>query len=150
MASGGRRGLGGGLGAGDAAGRTGVEASATARSRTAFSPKVFSGGREASVVFSGLAPFFAGLYQINARIPVELAPGRYGLSVSVGGVRGNEVARHTDERGAARALGDRVVPSGRTRGAIDARCGARRGAGAAGRGRLAQAHRKALDEIEDS
>ena len=42
-------------------------------------------------MFSGLAPFFAGLYQINVRIPVELPPGRYTLLVSAGGVRSNEV-----------------------------------------------------------
>jgi len=80
-----------GLGAVDPPGRTGLAASASPLSFTAVSPQVFIGGREASVVFSGLAPFFAGLYQINARIPVELAPGRHALSVSAGGIRGNEV-----------------------------------------------------------
>ncbi len=81
-----------GLGAVEPAGRTGLAASPSPLSVTLLSPQVFIGGREASVVFSGLAPFFAGLYQINVRIPVELPPGRYTLSVSAGGVRGNEVS----------------------------------------------------------
>ncbi len=80
-----------GLGAVEPAGRTGLAASPSPLSLTALSPQVFIGGREVSVVFSGLAPFFVGLYQINARIPVELAPGRYAFSVSAGGVRSNEV-----------------------------------------------------------
>ena len=80
-----------GLGAVEPGGRTGIAASASPLSVTTVSPQVLIGGREASVVFSGLAPFFAGLYQINVQIPVELPPGRYMLSVSAGGVRGNEV-----------------------------------------------------------
>ena len=80
-----------GLGAVEPPGRTGLAAPPSPLSFTSVSPQVVIGGRDASVVFSGLAPFFAGLYQINVRIPVELAPGRYALSVSAGGVRGNEV-----------------------------------------------------------
>jgi len=55
------------------------------------SPRVVIGGREASVLFSGLAPFFAGLYQINVQIPLDSPPGRLPLFVDVGDVRSNEV-----------------------------------------------------------
>ena len=80
-----------GLGAVEPGGRTGIAASVSPLSVTTIEPQVFIGGREASVVFSGLAPFFAGLYQINARIPTQLPPGRHTLSVDASGVRGNEV-----------------------------------------------------------
>ena len=80
-----------GLGAVEPGGRTGIAASVSPLSVTTVSPQVLIGGREASVVFSGLAPFFAGLYQINAQIPMELPPGRHTLSVNAGGVSSNEV-----------------------------------------------------------
>ena len=80
-----------GLGAVEPGGRTGIAASVSPLSVTTVSPQVLIGGREASVVFSGLAPFFAGLYQINAQIPMDLPPGRHTLSVNAGGVSSNEV-----------------------------------------------------------
>jgi uncharacterized protein (TIGR03437 family) len=80
-----------GLGAVEPLGLTGLAAPVSRLSRTLVSPRVVIGGREASVVFSGLAPFFAGLYQINAQIPMGSPPGRLPLFVSVSGVRGNEV-----------------------------------------------------------
>ncbi len=80
-----------GLGAVEPAGRTGLAAPASPLSRTLVSPRVLIGGREASVIFSGLAPFFAGLYQINVQIPMDSPPGRLPLFVDVGGVRSNEV-----------------------------------------------------------
>jgi uncharacterized protein (TIGR03437 family) len=46
---------------------------------------------EAAVSFSGLAPLFAGLYQINATAPAALAPGRHVLRMDIGGVASNEV-----------------------------------------------------------
>lgn len=42
---------------------------------TIQTPRLFIGGREAVVTFSGLAPNFAGLYQVNAIIPAGLARG---------------------------------------------------------------------------
>ncbi len=33
------------------------------------------GGQSAAVDFSGLAPFFVGLYQVNARVPEGVAAG---------------------------------------------------------------------------
>ena len=39
-------------------------------SNTNAKPTVLAGGLEATVSFSGLAPGFPGLYQINAKLPV--------------------------------------------------------------------------------
>ena len=44
-------------------------------SRTVATPNVNIGGSEAEVLFSGLAPGFVGLYQINVRVPATLPPG---------------------------------------------------------------------------
>ena len=44
------------------------------------------GGQNAAVGFSGLAPGFAGLYQVNVTIPPGLAPGLQPLVLSVNGV----------------------------------------------------------------
>jgi uncharacterized protein (TIGR03437 family) len=54
-------------------------------------PQVTIGGVPAEVVFSGLAPGFFGLNQINVRVPVGVAAGSQALLVSSGGVRSNEV-----------------------------------------------------------
>jgi minor extracellular serine protease Vpr len=40
----------------------------------------------ATVVFSGLTPQIAGLYQVNVTVPSSLAPGTYGLTMTIGGV----------------------------------------------------------------
>lgn len=48
--------------------------------------KVTIGGKDANVVFHGLAPGFAGEYQVNAQIPKGIAPGTaVPLTVSVAG-----------------------------------------------------------------
>lgn len=56
-------------------------------SRTLETPTVTIGGQAASVDFSGLAPTFAGLYQLNVRIPTGLQPGRlHEVVLTIGGV----------------------------------------------------------------
>jgi uncharacterized protein (TIGR03437 family) len=60
-------------------------------SQTTLSPQVFIGGKAATVSYSGLAPGFEGLYQVNAQMPAGLGAGAQPISVTVGGVRSNEV-----------------------------------------------------------
>jgi uncharacterized protein (TIGR03437 family) len=48
-------------------------------------PVVTIGGKPADVSFSGLAPGFAGLYQINVTIPSGLTAGNQPITVSIGG-----------------------------------------------------------------
>ncbi len=48
-------------------------------------------GRSLNVLFSGLAPGFSGLYQVNIELPSDLAPGRYTLVIRVAGLTSNEV-----------------------------------------------------------
>jgi len=43
--------------------------------RTRLDPQVEIGGRDAEVLFSGLAPGLLGVYQVNARVPVDAAAG---------------------------------------------------------------------------
>jgi uncharacterized protein (TIGR03437 family) len=60
--------------------------------RTVGTPEVQIGGRPAQVLFSGLAPGFAGLYQLNVIIPSDAPPGD-GVPVVVGiGGRGSNAA----------------------------------------------------------
>jgi uncharacterized protein (TIGR03437 family) len=54
---------------------TGIAASAANLSITATTPTVMIGGAAASVSFSGLAPGFVGLYQVNAQVPMTVTPG---------------------------------------------------------------------------
>jgi minor extracellular serine protease Vpr len=52
---------------------------------TMAAPVVTIGGQNAPVVFSGLAPGFAGLYQVNVTVPSGLSPGLQPVSVAMGG-----------------------------------------------------------------
>jgi uncharacterized protein (TIGR03437 family) len=45
----------------------------------------------AEVLFSGLAPGFVGLYQINARVPAAAPTGRQPLTLSAAGATSNTV-----------------------------------------------------------
>ena len=65
---------------------SGEPASPTELNRTVTLPTVTIGGRPAAVQFSGLAPGFVGLYQVNAVVPADAPAGFQPLAVSIGGV----------------------------------------------------------------
>ncbi len=64
-----------GLGAVTPAVADGAASSTSVLSRVNGPVKVYIGGREAAISFAGLAPGFAGLYQINAVVPAGITPG---------------------------------------------------------------------------
>ncbi|MEZ5391919.1 MAG: hypothetical protein R2724_03360 [Bryobacterales bacterium] len=70
-----------GLGAVQPRAETGEAAPPLVLSRTVAAPVIRIGGRSLSPIFSGLAPYFAGLYQINVQLPADLGPGPYELSI---------------------------------------------------------------------
>jgi uncharacterized protein (TIGR03437 family) len=71
---------------------TGAAASSNPLSYTATLPVVTIGGVGSFVNYSGLAPGFAGLYQINALVPVSVSPGSaVTLQMTMGGVPSNTV-----------------------------------------------------------
>lgn len=57
---------------------------------TRATPVVTIGGRPAQVQFSGLAPGFVGLYQVNVRIPTDILPGLQPVVITAGGITSNE------------------------------------------------------------
>ncbi len=59
---------------------------------TTTAPIVTIGGQTATVMFSGLAPGFAGLYQINATVPNGLSPGMQSVSISIAGAASPSVS----------------------------------------------------------
>jgi uncharacterized protein (TIGR03437 family) len=60
-------------------------------SRTVTTPVVYFGSVAASPSFSGLAPGFVGLYQVNVQVPSGLAGGTVPLLVTSGNAYSNEV-----------------------------------------------------------
>ena len=52
---------------------------------TKLTPVVMIGGQQAQVVFSGLAPGFVGLYQVNATVPAGISAGSQPITISIGG-----------------------------------------------------------------
>jgi uncharacterized protein (TIGR03437 family) len=59
-------------------------------SQTQSTPLVTIGGVTAKVQFSGLAPGFAGLYQVNVQVPDGISPGEaVPVVVTIGGVASN-------------------------------------------------------------
>jgi uncharacterized protein (TIGR03437 family) len=63
-----------GLGPVSPAPATGTAASSNPLSLTSAQPVVRIGGSNAPVLFSGLAPSFAGLYQVNVGVPADITP----------------------------------------------------------------------------
>jgi uncharacterized protein (TIGR03437 family) len=68
---------------------TGNAASLTTLSPTIADPSVTVGGRQAEVIFSGLAPGFVGLYQINIYVPQSAPSGSADVVVTMNGVTSN-------------------------------------------------------------
>ncbi len=77
-----------GLGAVDNPVATGTAAPTNPLSRTLAQVQATIGGQPAQVMFAGLAPGFAGLYQVNIVVP-QLAAGDYALQIIAGGVPSN-------------------------------------------------------------
>jgi len=57
-----------------------------ATSTTSATPTITIGGQPATVLFSGLAPGFADLYQVNAIVPAGIGTGPQTITCSIGGV----------------------------------------------------------------
>ena len=64
-----------GLGATNPPVPAGAPAPASPPARTLITPQVFFGNTQAQVVFAGLTPGLAGVYQVNAVVPTGLRPG---------------------------------------------------------------------------
>jgi uncharacterized protein (TIGR03437 family) len=64
---------------------SGELASATKLATTKGTPTVTIGGQQATVQFSGLAPGFSGLYQVNAIVPSGISAGTVPISLSING-----------------------------------------------------------------
>jgi len=64
---------------------SGEVASASPLSTTKDTPKVTIGGQDAPVQFSGLAPGFPGLYQVNVTVPTNISTGNQPISITISG-----------------------------------------------------------------
>jgi len=53
---------------------------------TASTPVITIGGQQAAVTYSGLAPGFVGVYQVNATVPQSIGSGTQAVTCSIGGV----------------------------------------------------------------
>jgi uncharacterized protein (TIGR03437 family) len=68
-----------------------VEIYATGLGPAGLVPEVTIGGVPAIVEYSGLAPGYLGLYQVNAQVPMEIPAGEQPLSLTINGVLSNVV-----------------------------------------------------------
>jgi uncharacterized protein (TIGR03437 family) len=75
-----------GLGPVDNQPASGWPALASPLSSTKTSATVTVGQQSATVLFSGLAPGDPALYQINATLPQNLAPGAQPITITIGGI----------------------------------------------------------------
>jgi uncharacterized protein (TIGR03437 family) len=75
-----------GLGPVDNPPASGEPSPASPLARTRVTPSVTIGGRPAQVSFSGLAPYFVGLYQVNVTIPADAPTGIQSIVISSNGV----------------------------------------------------------------
>ena len=73
-----------GLGPVSPAPPTGAPASASPLSLTSITPVVTVGGMVADVLFSGLAPGFVGLYQVNIAVPLSAPSGNLDVVILTG------------------------------------------------------------------
>jgi uncharacterized protein (TIGR03437 family) len=62
-------------------------ASAAGSATTTLTPTVTIGGATAAIAYSGLAPGFVGLYQINVQVPMGLSSGNQPVVITIGGVQ---------------------------------------------------------------
>ncbi len=69
----------------------GFPAAFTPPVRTTTLPEVTIAGFPAPVLFAGLAPGFAGLYQVNVQVPESVPPGRQNVVLSMNGLQSNTV-----------------------------------------------------------
>jgi len=70
----------------------GAVAPSSPLAETSVTPTVTIGGVTENAIFSGLAPGYVGLYQVNALVPASVAAGSaVPVSISIGGVTSNTV-----------------------------------------------------------
>lgn len=80
-----------GMGATNPAVATGAVAPSSPLAQTVAPPQVTLGGKAIPVIFAGLTPGFAGLYQINFQVPSDTRTGDLALIVTQNGIASNTV-----------------------------------------------------------
>src|ERR1019366_9627336 len=69
-----------GLGVTDPMVEAGLRSPSSPPARALETPRLPIGGKDAVVVFAGLAPGFAGVYKVNAIVPAGLSPGVHNVT----------------------------------------------------------------------